>query len=130
FELRSIVNGAGFVETDLPSPAAKRRVELPVRYSGSGSYSGNRWSTQMEVVHGFKGYEFHGGSEYHLVLIDVRGGGHYSSNMWHPSGGIGLNLTEKLGIDVATFTTASNIERKRRATIAVSLRIGSKRSGG
>jgi hypothetical protein len=124
FELSSIMNGASFTETDLPSPAAKQRVELPVRYSGSGGYTANRWSAQMEVAHGLKDYEVHGGGEYRLALLDLRAGSHYSRSMWHPSGGIGLNLTEGFGIDVATFTTASNIERKRKATLAVSLRFG------
>jgi hypothetical protein len=40
-----------------------------------------------------------------------------------PSAGVGLNMTESFGIDVAAFTTASNIERQRKP-FAVSLRLG------
>jgi len=124
FELTSVLDGSDFIETDLPSPAAERRVELPVRYSGSTAYHSDRWSTVVEVSHGLQDWEFRGGAEYSLGPIDVRGGGRYVRDLFHPSGGIGLNLTRSFGIDAAVFTTATNIERARKASFAVSLRLG------
>jgi len=86
----------------------------------------DRWSAKLELAHGLQDYEFHGGAEYHLAMLDVRGGGRYSRDLFHPSAGIGLNLSERIGIDVAAFTTATNIERERKASFAVSLRIKNK----
>ena len=124
--LTSLVDSLDFVRTDQPPLAAKRRVELPIRYSTSGAYDSDRWSAKLELAHGLQDYEFHGGAEYHLAMLDVRGGGRYSRDLFHPSAGIGLNLSERIGIDVAAFTTATNIERERKASFAVSLRIKNK----
>lgn len=121
--LSSLVDDFNFQRTAQPPPTGTRRLELPIRYSTSGAYDSDSWSAKLELSHGLQDYEFHGGAEYHLGLFDVRGGGRYSRDLFHPSAGIGLNLTERFGIDVATFTTAANIERVRKAAFAVSLRL-------
>jgi hypothetical protein len=53
---------------------------------------------------------------------EFRGGGRYTSDRWHPSGGAGFNLTPRFGIDVAVFGTSTNIERRRQMGVAASLR--------
>jgi hypothetical protein len=78
----------------------------------------------MEASRNLQGKEFHGGAEYRLGLIELRGGGRYSRSMWTPSGGIGVNLLPGFGVDVAAFGTSTNIERHRKASLAVSLRFG------
>jgi hypothetical protein len=123
FDLQSLFGGADFLEVDLPAPAVKQRVELPVNYTGSLGYQAERWSVESEYAHGYQGHNFHGGLEYRMGVIEVRGGGRYSRDRWHPSGGAGFNVTPRFGIDVAAFGTSANVAARRDVAIAVSLRI-------
>ena len=104
----------------------RQRVELPVSYTGSLGYQAERWSFESEVSHGYQGRNFHGGLEYRMGAIELRGGGRYARNRWHPSGGAGFNVTPRFGIDVAAFGTSANVEGRRDVAVAVSLRIASK----
>lgn len=102
---------------------ADTRVEVPVDYRGSVGYSADRWSAVTEVGHGFGGSSFHGGVEWRASnTIELRAGGRYTVEKWNPTAGIGLNLSRKVSIDVATFGTNANIERTRQMAIAVSFR--------
>jgi hypothetical protein len=58
--------------------------------------------------------------------IELRGGRRYSREQWHPAGGIGFNLSEGFSIDVAAFTTSTNIEKQRNPALAASLRFNRK----
>ena len=122
--LNSILSGASFVETSLPSPGAKRKITLPVQYVSGVGYNSDRWAAAGELSHGIEDTEFRGGVEYRLALLEFRGGSRFSRDRWHPTGGVGLNVTQGFGIDFAVFSTATNIERDRKATIALSLRLG------
>jgi hypothetical protein len=122
YVLQSLFTGADFVEQDLPPPAGTRRVELPVDYTGNVSYMSDQWSAESELTRGFNGTNFRSGLEYRTGSVELRGGGRYSRNRWHPSGGVGFNFTPQFGIDVAAFGTSANIERRRDTAIAVSLR--------
>jgi len=123
YTLQSLVQGGEFIEQRLPGPPGKTRVELPVDYTGSGAYHWNSISAVAEAAHGFQGTRFHSGLEFRLGSIDLRGGGGYSLERWHPSGGIGLNFSQRVSLDVALFGTTTNIERQLRPALAVSLRI-------
>jgi hypothetical protein len=123
FTLQSLLTGGDFVEVDLPPPTGLERVELPVTYTGNVAYRADRLAVESEFSHGLQGKNFHGGLEYRLNRVELRGGGRYSRNRWHPSGGVGFNLTPRFGIDVAAFGTSANIERRRDTAIAVSMRI-------
>ena len=46
---------------------------------------------------------------------------------WQPAAGVGLNLGP-IGLDAAVYTTDTNVERERKPTFALSLRIGRKSS--
>jgi len=122
YTLQSLFTGAEFDEEDLTPSVGTRRVELPVNYTGNLSYLSDRWSAESELTHGFNGTNFRGGLEYRTGSFELRGGGRYSRNRWHPSGGVGFNLTPRFGIDVAAFGTSANIERRRDTAIAVSMR--------
>jgi hypothetical protein len=126
FDLQNLFAGGDFLETDLPAPTVKQRVELPVSYTGSLGYQSERWSVDSEVSHGYQGRNFHGGLEYRMGMIELRGGGRYARNRWHPSGGAGFNFTPRFGVDVAAFGTSANIAGRRDVAIAASLRIASK----
>ncbi|MEK7409171.1 MAG: hypothetical protein AAB225_29260 [Acidobacteriota bacterium] len=123
YTLRSLVEGGDFVEQKLPSPASKLRMELPVDYTGSGAYHWTNVSAVAEVTRGFQGTRVHSGLEFRLGRIEFRGGARYSLDKWHPAGGIGLNLSERVSLDVAAFGSTTNIERELRPAIALSLRI-------
>ena len=64
-----------------------------------------------------------GGVEYRLGRVELRGGGRYTRDRWHPSGGAGFNLSPGWSVDVGAFGTSTNIERTRRLALAVSLRM-------
>ena len=116
-----------FVETPLPAPEGALRVELPVRYSGGFGFDAGPWAVGADFAHGLDDLDFRGGLEYRLGPLDVRGGGRFIRNMWHPTTGVGLNFTDGFGIDVAMFGSAANIEQSRETSVAVSLRFAQER---
>lgn len=111
-----------FIESG-PFAADDLRVELPKDYHVNAGYHADVWSVMSEYGHGFQGNSLRGGAEYRLGVIELRGGGVYSREMWHPTGGVGLNFAPRVGLDVALFSTAADVARERHAAIAVSLRI-------
>jgi hypothetical protein len=123
FVLQSLFGGGDFVETDLPAPLDKQRIELPVNYTANVGYRSDPWSVESEFAHGFQGKQFHSGIEYRFVRVELRGGARYSRNRWYPTGGAGFNFSPRVGIDVAAFGTGANIERRRDTAVAVSMRI-------
>jgi hypothetical protein len=114
-----------FVESG-PFAASDIRVELPKDYHVNGGYHAESWSVMSEYAHGFQGDSLRGGAEYRAGLVELRGGGVYSRDMWNPTGGVGLNLSPRVGLDVALYSTAANAARERRAAVAVSLRISAR----
>ena len=113
-----------FVETP-DVPVADVRVELPVDYRFHGGYQSEGWSALAEYGRGFNGDSFHGGAEYRLGVIDLRGGGLYSRETWQPTAGVGFNFGPRVSLDVAVFGTSANAARERRTAIAASLRLNS-----
>lgn len=122
--LDSLFEGGDFDELELPPLDEERRVELPVHVSTHAGYHADRWSAMAEYAHGYLGNTVHGGLEYRLGQAEVRGGARFGRDRWHPSGGVGFNLTPRFAVDVAVFGTSSNAERRRQAALAISLRIG------
>ncbi|HEY6895377.1 MAG TPA: hypothetical protein VI258_14475 [Rhodanobacteraceae bacterium] len=123
YTLPNLFIGSGdFVEGTTTSLGTVR-VELPVDYRGNVAYNEDSWTVMAEVGHGFMGNSFHAGVEERLGAIELRGGVRYTFQEWNPSGGVGFNLSRKIGIDVAALGTSANIERKRQLAIAMSLRI-------
>jgi hypothetical protein len=125
YALGNLFLGGDFVEAG-PFPANDLRVELPKDYHVNAGYHADAWSVMSEYAHGFQGNSVRGGAEYRAGVIEFRGGGLYTRELWHPTGGVGLNFSPKVGLDVAMFTTAANAARERRAAVAVSLRINSR----
>lgn len=113
------VEGGPFLASDV-------RVELPKDYHVNGGYHADSWSVMSEYAHGFQGDSLRGGAEYRAGLVELRGGGVYSREMWNPTGGVGLNFAPRVGLDVALYSTATNAARERRAAVAVSLRINAR----
>ncbi len=118
------MEGGDFIEQTLPLRGPLPfKVELPVEYTGNGAYYRGAWTAVAEVSRGFQGTSFRSGLERCFGKIELRGGGGYSLNRWHPSGGIGLNLSERVSVDVAAFGSTTNIERQLRPALAVSIRL-------
>jgi hypothetical protein len=122
YTLPSLMSGGGFIES-ARTPVADLRVELPVDYRVHGAYASNGWTGAVEYGHGFQGTTFRFGAERMFSMVALRGGARYVRDRWEPSGGLGIALTRRLGLDVAAFGTSANIERKRHMAIATSLRI-------
>ena len=114
-------NGTFIQSAAIPAPDA--RVELPVDYRGNVTYNAVDWTATAEVGHGFGGGSFHGGYEHRFGGLAARGGARYTFGMWNPTGGIGVDLSRKVSLDVAAFGTTTNIEQKRQLALAVSIRI-------
>jgi hypothetical protein len=122
YTLASVTSGnSDFLHTTTVA-AADTRVELPVDYRGNLAYVTDRWSAAGEAGHGFGGTSFHGGFEVRAGRLELRAGARYTVKKWNPTGGIGLNLSRRVSLDVAAFGTNTNIELKRQMAIAASLR--------
>ena len=76
-----------------------------------------------DVVRGFNGTTMHLGYERRFSTLELRGGGRYFRARWHPSGGVGFNMSPRVGLGVALFTTTANIQRKQKLGLAVSFRL-------
>ena len=123
--LGNLFQGGAFLEA--PSvPVGDVSVELPRDYK---AYAGFRTGSGMAVGewgHGFQGTSLHAGYEHYLGAIELRGGTIYSRERWQPTGGIGLNMSDRVSLDLAVFGTSANVERKRHVAIAASLRFNSR----
>lgn len=122
YTLASLLGGGDFVESDAV-PVGDIRVELPVEYRAHAAYTSGVWSGAGEYARGLQGKQFRGGLERTFGRIALRGGARYLRDHWEPAGGIGLNLSSRVGLDVAAFTTRANIQRKRHVAIATSVRL-------
>jgi hypothetical protein len=123
YQLESLFDGDGdFDDTEIPG-TDRVRVELPVDYRGYVAYSTDGWSGLAEWANGFQGTTFRGGVEKRFARVELRGGARFARDRWEPSGGVGFNLSERFGVDVAAFGTSANVERKRNVGVAVSLRL-------
>jgi hypothetical protein len=116
-----LIGDDDFVETP-PVLVGDMRIELPKDYRAHGGYRSDRFYGMAEWGHGFQGDTFRVGAEYGLGAVDVRGGMMYVREKWNPSYGVGFNLTDRFGIDVAMYGTTANIARERRQAVAISLR--------
>ncbi len=121
--LQNVLTGMDFTNQAMTPASLELVAKLPVRYVGDVGYSFGQWSVVGEGSQGFQGFKFHGGVERKISFIDLRGGLRYAQDLWHPTGGVGLNFTRKLSIDVAAFSNGSNIEHLRKVSIATSLRL-------
>jgi hypothetical protein len=122
--LDTLFNGDGdFDDTTLPPVVTDIRVELPVDYRGYLAYSTDAWGGTAEWSNGFQGTTFRAGLEKKFRRIELRGGGRFVRDRREPSRGVGLNLSDRFGIDVAGFGTSANVQRERKLAIAISLRL-------
>jgi hypothetical protein len=121
--VQNLLAGADFSNRPLPDPGSTLRVKLPVDYVTHVAYDVGDWTVASDFTHGFRGNNFHGGVERRFGPIALRGGTRYSLEQCHPAASIGFNLTHRIGIDVAAFDTTTNVERERKASLALSLRL-------
>lgn len=135
YTLSDVFTGGDFVESPtvmVPDVTLKQ----PVEYTGSGGYHADHWTALAQVAKRvsddpadddrYGGTVFRAGYEYRFLMLEPRVGTFYVNDSWQPSAGVGVNFG-KIGVDGAIYTTDANAQRKRRATIALSLRIGGRR---
>ena len=124
--LGNLFLGGTFLEGP-PVPVGDVSVELPRDYKGYAGFRTDAGMAVGEFGHGFQGTSFHGGYEHYLGPIELRGGALYSRQRWQPTTGIGLNISDRVSLDLAVFGTSANVERQRRMAIAASLRFNGSR---
>jgi hypothetical protein len=120
--LPSLLAGEYVTETQALT-GQTRRVELPVNYVGNAAYHHDNWSVLGDYARGFQGTSIHAGYERRFGALELRGGGRYSRERWHPTAGVGFNLSRRVGLDVAAFGTSANIERQQKLGLAASFRL-------
>ncbi len=123
YTLNSLTSGNDDFASSVTIPVGETRVELPVDTRADVVYHADGWTAAAEVGHGFGGGSFHAGLERRLGMFQARGGVRYTVKIWNPAGGVGVDLSRHMAIDVAAYGTSANIEQKRKMAIAVSLRI-------
>jgi hypothetical protein len=123
WRLNALSTGAEFIQSPRVRLPGTTRVELPTRYSAFGRYDTERWSADVDVFYGLNKFEFYGGAEYRREKLDFRWGARRSLDKWNPAAGLGINFTDRFGLDIAGFGTTTNLEETRKAAIAVSLRL-------
>lgn len=117
--------GAGVLD-DIQSPGdlyPDRRVTTPRRYTADIGYHESTWSVLANYSRGFVGHSVHTGMEYRLPWAELRYGGIFKRDRWHPTGGLGFELSPGWHLDVAAFGTSINPQRARRLALAVSFRL-------
>src|SRR5262249_13028329 len=122
YTLASLISGNSNFAGSATVLVSDTRVTLPVDYRGDVAYHSDRWSALGELGHGFGGTSFHGGGEFRVSRIELRGGGRYTVQKWNPTGGVGLDVSRRISFDVAVFGTNANVERNHQAAIAASIR--------
>ncbi len=123
YSFDSVLDGSDLQQASLSPGVERLRVTLPVNYVGNAAYHHDRWSVLGDVAHGFNGNTFHGGFEQRLGVVELRGGGRYSLDRWHPTGGVGFSLSKHVGLDVAAYGTSANLARRQKLALAVSFRL-------
>jgi hypothetical protein len=123
YSLESLLVEQSFTRS-APEAHGDRRVTLPVEYLGNVGYHADRWSAMAEAGRGLQGTSLHGGLEYRLGLLEPRVGMYYARERWQPSAGVGLQFAPRVALDMAVYSTDANVQRKRQAAFATSLRIG------
>lgn len=118
-----LLTGSGDLTEGATVPLGDVRVELPVNYRAHVGYDVDRWALVAEVGRGFQGTSFHGGGEFRVSSMALRGGAVSSRELWNPAGGVGIDMSRHVSLDVAVYGNAANVERKRRPAVAFSLRL-------
>ena len=119
---RHLFTGGEF--NDLPPvPAGEIEVELPVDVRANVAYNANVWTAIAEYGHGYNGTTFRTGYEQRFNVLQLRGRARYIKERWEPTGGVGVNLSPRFGVDVGFFSTSANLERTRHLGIGVSMRL-------
>ena len=118
-----LVQGNGDLSELRGGPGRGRPRGAAGRLPRERRYDVDRWAAVAEFGRGLQGESFHGGGEFRLGAIDVRGGAAYSRELWSPSGGVGLNMSPAASHSTWRSTrNSANVERKRNPAIALSLR--------
>jgi hypothetical protein len=122
YSLNSLITGGDFVETPTRL-VSDIRAELPVDVRANASFTAGPTTVIGEFADGYNGTSFRGGVEQRLGRLQLRAGGRHIKERFEPTVGAGVNLSDRVGLDVALFGTSANVERERHLGVAVSLRL-------
>jgi hypothetical protein len=121
--LTTFLSDVDLIRTELPVSFNTIEAKLPVRYIGAIGYHWKSWSAMTDLAYGFENFSQHSGVECRISRLAFRGGARYSRERWNPSGGIGIDLSKRISVDIAGFAHTANFEKVREPSMAVSLRI-------
>jgi hypothetical protein len=134
YTLGNLFTGGEFLESEaVPLPDVT--IKQPLQYTTNAGYHADHWTVMGQYTVKTSDYApdkdrlntstLHAGFEYRFLVLEPRGGVYYSRDRWQPAAGLGVNLGN-FGIDGAVYSTDANVQRKRHAAFALSLRIGHK----
>jgi hypothetical protein len=123
--LASLISGGDFVELPITG-APDSQVELPVDVRASAALNADVFTATAEFGRGYNGTTVRGGYEHRFDRVQLRGGGRYVRERFEPTGGVGFEFSDRVGLDVGLFSTSANLERKRHLAVAASIRLMSR----
>jgi hypothetical protein len=126
YAMASLFSGDARFITSAPQPFGTVRSELPSDYRANLSFNGRTLAFRTEVSREWEKVAFRGGVEHTSDRLQFRVATTYVDEAWFPTAGLSVGLTKRLWVDVAGFTTNSNVERERRFAVASSIRIASR----
>ncbi|MCC7007680.1 MAG: hypothetical protein IT184_02580 [Acidobacteria bacterium] len=129
-QLANYFDGSEMEEVDPPVVIEPVRVKVPLNISTNLSYTADKWSVSTEYSRRFDGNNVQNGFEYRTTRLEYRAGLRYARDRWHPAGGIGWNVSDRIGVDAALLSTSTNVERIRTMAFVFSIRLNKKPKPG
>jgi hypothetical protein len=123
YALDNLFSGAPTFNRGQQTPVANLRVVSPADYRGNLSFRGRALSLHGEVARESQDTWFKGGLEYVHDRLQFRGASSVLDHDWLPSLGLSVRATSRFWLDMAGFTTTSNVEHERRYAVATSIRL-------
>jgi hypothetical protein len=123
YALNTLFSGVARFDTSAAVALADIRTRLPIDYRGNLAYRGHTLSFQGEVGREFDKLSFRGGIEHTRDRLEFRVAAALVDEAWDPTAGLSVAVGRRLWLDLAGFTTSTNVERERRFAVATSIRI-------
>jgi len=122
YALDNLFSGAPTLNRGQQTPLSNLRLTSPADYRGNLSFRGRALSLHGEVARESQNTWFKGGLEYVHDRLQFRGASSVLDDDWLPSAGVSVRVTSRFWLDMAGFTTMSNVEHERRYAVASSIR--------
>ena len=122
YAMRSLFSGDPEIERGTPLLEPTLRVVSPADYRGNIGFRSRMLSVQTEFARVSERTAVSGGLEFQVNRFQFRGATSLANRDWNPTAGLSVAVSHRLWLDLAGFTTTTNVERDRRYALATSLR--------